>query len=301
MQDSGGAAGYDMSEQKENQEKSLDMYFGVFFDVHEIDTWMNFLGNKRKAGEQWLNDAENYVQDSKAMKIASMIEGTAKNIIEMLPDNPVSNLIQSGLDIKDTIVGYIDTGKDLKDKYTGMVDDAVGSVLNNEYVSLNGFDPLGSLRSIIFDMEPDYIGGLFENGGENFWNDYNYRIYAQGSVFASDFKPKEDEEESVSPEVREFASQEAVDLSFAAIEDKVGMAPTGQKLSLHFDLFGYADDASIDMLKPKIDSLSHPGIVEICYDHIGKYKNLNDPDEVGSDLGGTMIRFRNRRFLEKKD
>jgi len=301
MQDSGGAAGYDMSDQKENQEKSLDMYFGVFFDVHEIDSWINFLGNKRKAGEQWLNDKENFVQDSKAMKIATIIEGTAKNIIEMLPDNPVSNLIQSGLDIKDTIVGYIDTGKDLKDKYTGMVDDAVGSVLNNEYVPIEDIDPLGSLRSIIFDMEPDYIGGLHENI-DSFWSDYNYRIYAQGSVFTSDFKPKEDdEEEIVSPEFREFASQEAVDLSFAAIEDKVGMAPTGQKLSLHFDLFGYADDASIDMLKPKIDSLSHPGIVEICYDHIGKYKNLNDPDEVFSDLGGTSIRFRNKRFLEKND
>ena len=72
---------------------------------------------------------------------------------------------------------------------------------------------------------------------------------------------------------------------------------------MHFDIFGYAIDDTIGIFEPEINNLKgkFPGINELTIDHKGLYNKLNDPDEVGNDLDtNTLMRFRNRKFLEKE-
>jgi hypothetical protein len=287
------------------------MYFGVFFDVHENEHWINAIGKYRKKGERWKEGLESDVQDNKAYKVGMLVEGTAKNVVDKLPPNPVSNAIKKGLDAKDKVAGIKDKVEGAVGSVTGAVDNISDKVLNNDYVQMDGFDPLGANSSIISKMEPAYCGGLFENEGENYWSDYNYRIYAQGGVLADDLKPpkeKKDEDTSEADDAENEAAmqqgrtnfaQEAVKEALKAIESKIGKA-AGQKLSLHFDIFGYAKDAAIDDLEPELKNLKgkYPDINEISIDHTGRYNNLNDPDEVRNDLGGIEKRFRNQKFLE---
>ena len=314
MSDPNSADKLDQSPVSENQEKTAEMYFGVFFDVHEIDHWVNTIGNYRNKGERWKEGLESDIQDNKAYKVGMMVEGTAKSVVDKLPNNPVSNVIKKGLDAKDKVVGIKDKVEGAVGSVTGAVDKISDKALNNDYVSVDGFDPLGANSSIISKMEPAYCGGLFENEGENFWSDYNYRIYAQGGVLAADLKPpkeKKDEDTSEADDAENKAAmqqaltnfaQEAVEEALNAIKSKIDKAPAGQKLSLHFDIFGYAKDASIDNLEPEINNLKgrYPDINEISIDYTGRYNNLNDPDEVGNDLRGTKIRFRNTKFLENE-
>jgi hypothetical protein len=196
------------------------------------------------------------------------------------------------------------------DDVGSFVDDKSDKVLDNDFITLDGIDPLGSNRSIISMMEPDYCGGIYSGEEDAFFSDYNYRIYAQGSKLALDFKPKEpakDGDASESDEgldnTRKVWSDEASQEALKAIEGKIDKAPKGTKLSVHFDIFGYAKDASIDTLEPEINNLKgkYPDINELNIDYKGQYEKLNDPDEVMNDLGETMIRFRNRKFLEKKE
>jgi hypothetical protein len=309
MADTGNAGPVDQSSTSENQDKTVDMYFGVFVDIREIDNWINTVGNYRNKGKKWKEDMESDVKDSSYYKTGMLVEGAAKSIIDALPDNPVSNAIKKGLDAKDKVTGYMDKAENAVGKVEGFIDDKSNKVLNNDYVSMDGIDPLGSNRSIISMMEPDYCGGIFEGKEDDFWSDYNYRIYVEGSVYAGDFKSKkstndEDTSESdadVSDDVKKVWSDEAAQQAIDAIKDKIKTAPQGQKLSLHFDIFGYAKDASLDNLEPEINNLKgeNPNINEISIDCIGKYENLNDPDEVGKSLGGSSIRFRNKKFLEK--
>lgn len=301
----------DESPASENQDKTADMYFGVFFDVVEIDSWINAIGNYRNKGERWKEGFESDVQDNKAYKVGMMVEGTARSVAEKLPANPVSNAIQKGLDAKDKVAGFKDKAEDAVGKVTGFIDDKSDKLFNNDFIQMEGIDPLGSNTSIISKMEPAYCGGLFEEG--NFWSDYNYRIYAQGGVLADELKPKKqkkDEDTSESDDAQNEAAKQqwlenlatqAVQDALDAIESKIGKAPSGQKLSLHFDIFGYAKDKSIDNLESEINNLKgkFPDINELNIDYTGKYENFNDPNEVGKDLGGgTKMRFRNQKFLE---
>ena len=304
----------DQSSVSENQDKTVDMYFGVFFDVHEIDHWINSIGNYRNKGERWKEGLESDIQDSKVGKIGMIVEGTARNVVDKLPDNPVSKAIKTGLDAKDKVTGYMDKAENAVGSVTGFIDDKSDKVFNNDVVNMEGFDPLGSNRSIISMMEPAYCGGLYENDGEDIWSDYNYRVYAQGGVLADDLKPKKDEVASEADDAEKEAAkqqwltnmaEEAVVEALKEIESKIGKAPSGQKLSLHFDIFGYEKDTSIDNLEPEINNLKgkYPDINEIAIDYTGRYSKLNDPDEVGNDLGGTKTRFRNcgSKFLEKEN
>jgi hypothetical protein len=305
----------------ENQDKTTDVYFGVFFDVHELGAWFTKIGDYRKKGERWKEDFESDVQDNKMVKTAMFVEGCVKSVMGQLPNNPVSNIIQKGLDAKDKVVGIKDKVEGAVGKVTGTIDNVSNKIIDNDYVKLDGFDPLGSKRSIISLMEPTYVGGLYakdEEGESNFWSDYNYRIYVEGSVTAFDFQPKketeekepESEEERKDAEEKEKGKQKwredeakkAVTKALETIENKI---PKEQKLSLHFDIFGYADDASLDNIEQEINNLkgTYPAINELKIDHIGRYNNFNDPDEVKSDLDSdTRIRFRNQgsKFLEQE-
>ena len=298
------------SDVSENQDKTADMYFGVFFDVHEIDSWINTIGNYRNKGKRWKEGLESDVQDSTAYKVGMLVEGTAKSVVDKLPPNPVSNAIQKGLDAKDKVVGFKDKAEDAVGKVTGFIDDKSDKLFNNDFVQMEGIDPLGSNTSIISKMEPAYCGGILEEG--NFWSDYNYRIYAQGGVLADDLKPKKQKKDEDTSEADDAQSEEAkqqwledmakdaVKDALDAIESKIGKAPKGQKLSLHFDIFGYAKDKAIGNLEPEINNLkgNYPDINEINIDYKGKYENFNDPNEVAKDLGDTLKRFRNQKFLE---
>ena len=306
------------SDTSENQEKTVDMYFGVFFDVQEVDHWINTVGNYRKKGEKYKEEFETDVQTSDAYKVGMIVEGTAKNVINALPNNPVSNVIQKGLDIKDKVVGIKDKVEGKVDEISGLVDDKTNSVLdsasNTGFLNLEGIDMLGSKRSIISLMEPAYCGGAFI--GKEIFTNYDYRFYLQGGIFAKDMKPEKStngdtsESDDAQNEEREekqkiIRAQEAAKKALQAIEKKIGAAPKGQKLSLHFDLFGYAKDNSINNLKPEINSLKgkYPDINELNIDYTGLYNDFNNPDEVRSDLGGdTLIRFRDggSKFLEKE-
>jgi hypothetical protein len=293
----------DQSNPDENQEKTVDYFFGVFFDVHEIDSWINAVGNYRNKGKKMKEDFESDIQDNKAYKIAQCVEGTAKKIADALPPN---NPVAKALNTKDQVVGYKDKAEGALGKVEGFIDDKASKALDNKFIQVDDeIDPLGSKRSIISLMEPSYVGEI--NKDDSFGN-YACRIYAQGSMTAGDFKQKEPEneenesepDESAKEEIKKQWSNEAVEEVFKAIEKE--LKPLQQKLSLHFDIFGYANDSSIDDLKPKINNLKQtfPNINEIGIDYTGKYSNFNDPDEVKGSLGGeTLIRFRNSKFLEK--
>ena len=298
----GSADSVNKQSASENQDKTLDMYFGVFFDVHDplYDSWLSKVGKARKDAEKWKGDTENDIRDSKAYKIAQIVEGTAKNIIEALPPNPVSNLIQKGLEVKDTIVGYKDKAEGLLDSATGAVDKVTNTILDQNYVHISGLDNVaGSKYSIVFKMEPVYQGGAYQAEGDDALAVYVHRIYAQGSQFVEDYNPNTKEEEKVSAEERQQISDDAAAQALQQIKNKLNAAPKA-KLALHFDLFGHADDASIEKLEPEINNLkgSYANINSVKIDYKGKYKNLYDTDEVRSDLGGTVSRFRNSKFLD---
>ena len=300
---------FPQSEKSENQDKTTDIYFGIFFDVREPDDdiWINKAGNYRKKGEKWKEGAESDLQESKAYKVGMLVEGIANQIVETLPDNPVSKVIKTALDTKDKIVGYKDKVEGAVESVTGFVDEKSDMIMNQDYVTLSGFDVTGSKRSIISKMEPAYYGKFVDRKGmDEILATYNFRVETTGSLFAQDFNPdKSDDEDSsesqgISEEVRQFFSEEAAAQVMEEIEKKV-CTLSGTKLSLHFDLFGYAKDASMSYLESKINGLKQtfPNINEMSIDYKGEYENFNDPDEVQRDLGETVMRFKNTKFLEK--
>jgi len=306
MTDSGKATAADQSEASESQDKTFDIYFGVFFDVREVDHWVNTVGNYRKKGEKFKSDMENKVQDNKYYKMAEIAEDITKSIMEQLPNNPVSNAIQKGLDAKDKVVGYKDKAEGYVDKVTGYVDNKSNKVLDNGVVNIDDdFDPLGSKHSIISLMEPVYQGGGQQQNmslAEGTFT-YAYRVYAQGSVYAEDFKEKKSDNEEGSSEAETSntgLAEKAADDALKDISDYMVATPSG-KISVHFDLFGYAKDDAVNILESKLNGLKseHSKIQELKVDYKGQYTKFNDPDEVKGSLGGTKDRFRNTKFLDK--
>ena len=315
MENTDGANELDKSSASESQQKMFDISFGVFFDVHDIDSWMTTAGNYRKKGERFKNDMENKVQDNEYYKIAQFVEGTASKIAEQFPNNPVSKAIKTGLDAKDKVVGYKDKAEGLVGSVTGTVDNLSNKVLDNDKVKLDGIDPLGSKRSIISLMEPVYCGKIqeLEGFGEMFGT-YAHRVYAQGSVYAPELKEKKsDEEDKEELSEAEKAQNEqnkknfrsdlanaAANDAFNDINDKLRGTPQG-KISVHFDMFGYANDDSMNILETKLNELksTFSNINELNVDYKGQYTKFNDPDEVKSSLKDTAQRFKNTKFLEK--
>jgi len=302
MKNPNSATEAETSPENETQEKTVEIYFGVFIDVLEVDHWINTLGNYRKKGEKWKEDMESDIMDSKYGKVAMIAEGTA-NTLAKLPNNPVSNAIQKGLDVKDKIVGYKDKVEGYMDKADGFVDNTLGKIMDSDFVNVDeNVDATGSKRSMISKMEPAYVGGLFV--GDDFWSDYNYRIYLQGALFPGEINPKESKDgeadESIPEEARNQLSENAVKEALDGINQKLSPLQ-GQKLSVHFDLFGYAKDPTVDNLKSEIEKLKgdYPNINELAIDYTGKYNKFCDSVEVKSDLGDAMMRFRNLKFLEK--
>jgi len=301
----GSAKSVDEQAASEHQDKTLDMYFGIFFDVHDSldNSWFSKVGKYRKDAEKWKGDFENDVRDSKAYKIAEIVEGTAKNIIEALSPSPVSDALQKGLEVKDSIVGYKDKAEGLVDSITGTVDSVTNTITGQEYFDVSSFDNIaGAKYSIVFKMEPLYRGMVGQAKGDDLYTVFAHRIYAQGSQFVEDFRPKKPDEEekiTISAELRQQISDEAAEQALQQIQSKLDAAPNA-KLALHFDLFGHADDASIDKLEPEINNLqsSYANITSVKIDYKGKYKNLYDANEVRSDLGGTAARFRDTSFLD---
>ena len=314
MGNPGQADKLDQSAVSENQDRTFDISFGIFFDVHEVKGWMTAVGNYRKKGEKWKNDLENDVRDSQYYKIAQIVEGTAGNIVEKLPNNPVSKAIKTGLEAKDKLLGYKDAAEDAVGKLSGFIDDKSNKILDNDIVKLEGVDPLGSKQSIISQMEPVYQGKMQElKGMDEILATYCHRIYAQGGILAFDFQEKKsdnnDDElsESEKAENEENIKQWKVEVAKKAADDvfedikrKLSAAPQG-KISVHFDLFGYANDDSMSYLEPKLNNLKslYPSINELNVDYKGQYNKFNDPDEVQGSLGETRVRFRNTKFLEK--
>jgi len=298
----GSAKSVDEKDASEHQDKTLDFYFGIFFDVHNPldDSWRSTIGRYRKKGEKLKDDIENDIRDSKAYKIAEIVEGTAKNIIEALPDNPVSDVIKQGLAMKDTVVGYKDQAEEKLNSITKTVDSVTNTLLDQEYFEITGADNIvGSKYSIVFKMEPLYRGVGGQAKGSDVFTVFAHRIYAQGSQFVEDYNPNTKEENKVSEELRQLFSDQAAEQALLQIQSKLNAAPNA-KLALHFDLFGHADDASMDKLEPEINNLqsSYANITSVKIDYKGKYKKLYDANEVRSDLGGTAARFRDTSFLD---
>ena len=314
MGDPNRAGKVDPAPESENQEKIMNIFMGVFFDVREDDSWYNAPGNYLNKGKKWKEDAESDFQDSKAGRIAQCVEGTARNVVEKLPPNPVSKAIKTGLDAKDKVVGYKDKLEGAVDKIEGTIGGVSDKLLDNKYVPVEGVDPVGSKRSIISMMEPAYY--RMAEGEYGLFDIFSYRFYAQGSLcrkslsinagVSTEQKSKNEDDESdfnkdIPENVSIVWSNDAVNEVFGEIQNVLA-SKAGQKLSVAVDIFGYENDASIDILKPKIDSLKQtcPNIAELKVEYVGKYKKINDPDEVEKDLkkaGGQ--RFRNEKFLKK--
>jgi len=286
------------TDEPEDQDKKFDASFGVFFDVHQMDGWINTVGNARKDAEQWKNDMENDVRDNEYFKYGQLAVGIAEQIVDTLgPDNPVSKAIQTGLEYKDQILGYKDWAEDKYNELTGAIDDKSNAVLDQEIIQISGMDPLGSKHSIISLMEPVYQGVLQELSGNDVFGTYCFRILVQGGIVTDDFKESEEE---LCKDMKPQWSDKAVEDAYNEIERNLKTLGA-LKLSVHIDMFGYEKDASMGKLEPKLNGLqqSFPNIEEFNIDYKGKYKNLNDPDEVKGDLGGTQQRFRETKFLEK--
>ncbi|MCL2041737.1 MAG: hypothetical protein FWG84_06840 [Bacteroidales bacterium] len=382
----------------ENQGKAVNVYFGVFFDVREDDSWYNTFGNYRKKAEKWKEEMVGDLLGSDEYKLVQLVEGNVKETLKELPDNPVSKAILNAIDkaenkaagYADTIEGYSNKPGEYIDKagnkvsgyankpdeYMNKTENKISNYANkpDEYMNkadnkitnyqnavssyddklsmipgyqelknqiwgyknelkettggykdelkdtLKGYkdalmeeakpatdivekikdaDPFGSKRSIISKMEPAYEGKK-EKTGES----YNYRIYAQGSLLPSELKPKstgDDADDGGSNADKSQWSKEAAETALEAIKNKIITIPNGIKLSVHFDIFGYDDDASMEKLEPELNNLKQAfsNITGIDIDHKGQYKKLNDPDEVKSGLGGAKSRFRNTNFLNK--
>ena len=98
----------------ENQDKSMDVYIGVFFDALDISVLANFLRDEEISTKgEYIREAEEAVQDvkdSRAYQIADQVLIAVKAINKALPDNDVSNAILKTIDLKEKGEKLVDDG-----------------------------------------------------------------------------------------------------------------------------------------------------------------------------------------------
>ena len=98
----------------ENQDKSIDVYIGVFFDAMDNSFLANYLrdeeistkGEYIREGEEAVRD----VKDSRAYQTTDEVLEYVKMINKALPDNDVSNFILKGIGAKEDAEKLVDDG-----------------------------------------------------------------------------------------------------------------------------------------------------------------------------------------------
>jgi len=299
----------DQAPVSESEEKTVHVYFGIFFDAIDKSYLTQLLGFDR--GEE-MRKAEGMVSDVKSSstyQTINEIEAYAKMATDILPNNPVSNLVNSLSEKKGQAENLVDDAfgvvsnidKGISDK-AGDIPTSFGTGGGKEDED-NAGDMVGA-RSIISRLEPNYIGVPFSEGEKKevaivkvstLESGYNYRIYTKGSVTNDDVR-KPDKESEISDGDRENLAEAAVGSVIGEIEKNIKGQP---KKSLHFDIFGYAKDPALKKIIPEINKFKQlPEINEVSIDHEGKYNKFYDPDEVKNSMSGeTKSRFRNLNKL----
>ena len=267
----------------ENQEKIENVYFGVFFDAIDNSVMANMIGDRgeyMRKGEETISD----VKDNSIYKTVEEVGMWAEYATNVLPDNPVSNAVKKGLEVKNTVEEkaneYIGKVEGLNDSITDKAGDIPTGTSGGTAEDMTGG------RSVISKMEPCYIGDYYKTN-------YNFRIYTKGAVTNNELR-KEDTTE-FSDDARKDVKTKAIQEALNAIKTKM---PQIKKFSLHFDVFGYEKDPAVKDFIPEIDQFNqNPNVNKLSIDYKGIYKSFYDKDEVLSDLGEVCARFRD---LSKK-
>jgi hypothetical protein len=290
----------DQSPASENQEKIVDIYFGVFFDAMDTSFAAHYFNRDEylRKGEEAVSD----VKDSSIYKGIDEYSGYAGSIANQLPNNPVSNYVNKALEAKKTIENKADDliGKvgEVSDKIAGLQDKApeipthFGTEKEEKEEKEDDDSLLGS-RSIISKLQPCYAGDILGT--------YNFRIYVTGAVTHKEVRRKKpanpDEPPELSEEFKNQLEKEAIDAAMEAVKQKI---PTSlPKINVHFDVFGYEKDPAVKNFIPELDKFKQePNVLDLSIDFKGFYENFYDTNEVIGSMGGdTKIRFRNLNKL----
>ena len=308
------ANSFGQSDVSENQDKTADVYFGVFFDAVDMSLMSQLIGDR---GE-YMRKAEGAVSDvknSSAYKTVDEVAAWAKFATDVLPDNPVSKGINKGLEAKNKVENLVDGAFGKANKLNDDISDTMGKVPTSFGTGTEGTESEGDAgeslvgsRSIISKLEPKYIGGTSTQVEEvekeiitgvkvsktNVGASYNFRVYVTGAVTNQELKQKEsanaEENAQMDEGARKQLAKDAVDKAISKIEENIQPC----KQIVHFDIFGYAKDPAVNDFIPEIDTFKqNPYVNEILIDYKGLYKNFHDKDEVLNDMGEeTRVRFR---------
>jgi len=285
------ASSLDQSPVSENQEKLVDIYFGVFFDAMD----MSFVSHYFNQAE-YLRKGEDAISDVKENSIYKAIDeysGYVGSIAEQLPNNPVSKAVNTALGAKDMIESKVDglMGKveGIGNSITGLtgltdrVPTSIGTGGEDEEEGEKREGLVGS-RSIISKMEPCYIGDYY---GTN----YNFRIYTVGAVTNNEVKRPQDDPD-FDDVAREGFEIKSIERAMDAIKNQIDASPPKQ--SVHFDIFGYSKDPAVKNFITRIDEFKQNlNVTEISIEYKGLYDKFYDFNEVASSLGEVSLRFRN--------
>jgi hypothetical protein len=293
MSDPNSAGPVDQSPVSENQDKMVDVYFGVFFDAMDMSLAAHYFNKDEylRKGDEAVSDVKN----SSTYKTVDEVAAWAKFATDVLPDNPVSKAVNTALGVKDTIENKVD---DYMGKVGGISDDISDmgklptSFGTSDKEEEEGESLLGSGRSIISKLEPCYVG-------DHFGTNYNFRIYVTGAVTTQEVKQKgaTDGEEAaqLDENARKQFEKEGIEAAVNAIKQKIPQP----KLFLHFDIFGYTKDPAVNNFISEIDQFKQiPNVNELSIDFKGIYDNFYSKEEVLNSMSeDTFIRFRSLNKL----
>ena len=302
----------DQSSVSENQDKTIDMYFGVFFDAMDMSLLAQHFNREEymRKGEEAVSKAK----DSSVYKTVDEVAAYAKFATDVLPDNPVSKYVNKGLEVKEKAEGMVDDafGKvnDVNDSISNTMDKvptSFGTGTEGEESEGGTGETLIGSRSIISKLEPRYVGGVppteeieknigikvsYSKSGVC----YNYRIYTVGAVTNQEVKQKDAASDEEAPQMSDDTRKQIAD---GALEKVVGeitnaINPGPPKQSLHFDVFGYKKDPAVNNFIAEIDKFKqNPKVNELAIDCQGLYEEFHSKDEVQKSLGDSEGRFRN--------
>ena len=300
------------SEASENQDRMIDIYFGVFFDAKDMSLLAQHFNREEymRKGEETVSDVKN----SSIYKTVDEVAMWAEFATNVLPDNPVSKAVNTGLNAKKTVEKTVDDAFGKVNAINDAISDKASKIPTSFGTGTEGNKSEGDAgesligsRSIISKLEPNYVGG--EPAQEKIEEDYgikvsytksgpsySFRIYTIGAVTNQEVK-KPEEEPQLNEETRKGFAEKAIEAAVNAVNQNINPY-SNAKLSLHFDVFGYAKDPAVKNFISEIDKFKqNPNVNEVSVDYEGKYEKFCDAKEVKNSLGGTSARFRNLNNL----
>jgi len=307
--DDGKAKNVDPATASESEEKTVNVYFGIFFDAVDKSFLTQMLGFNREEEMRKVEETVSDVKSSSTYQTINEIEAYAKMATDILPDNPVSKAVNKASELKSKTENVVD---DVFGKVSGIdkaITDKAGDVPTSfgnseDKKNDNDAEDMVGSRSIISRLEPNYIGIPFTKGEDKevaivkvatIESASNYRIYTTGAISNNEVR-KPDGDPEISDGERKTLEDAAVDKVINEIKSHINGKP---KKSLHFDIFGYAKDPALKTFIHKTDLFKkEPDVNDVSVDHEGKYKKFYDVDEVKNSMSQkTRDRFRNLNKL----